>query len=92
MKQTVKPVSGTELVMRNLHLAMIQIETGYEDMGYDLIRKTMEIIDKESIKPTSTKWLDRKVWFNELDGRARCAECDQIMFDVREHSCVESNL
>lgn len=35
----------------------------------------------------SKNWLDRKVWFNELDGRARCAECNQIMFDVREHFC-----
>lgn len=40
-----------KLVMRNLNLAMMQLETGYEDMAYDLLRKTVKILDEETVKP-----------------------------------------
>lgn len=41
----------SELIMRNLNLAMMQLETGYEEMAYDLLRKTVKIIDEETDNP-----------------------------------------
>lgn len=61
----------------------------FSPTGETVPAKTPKYKEDSKGEKGGMRWLDRKVWFNELDGRARCAECNQIMFDVREHSCVE---